>query len=73
MDAFSRAGSAFLVEEANMEDQERWKELCAQAAVEKDPVKLIELVDEINRLLDEKEARARANRAKNDYKETDST
>ena len=36
---------------------ERWQELCAQAAVEQDPVELIALVEEINRLLEEKEHR----------------
>jgi len=34
---------------------ERWKELCAQAAVEKDPERLINLVNEINELLQAKE------------------
>ena len=40
-----------------MEDQvtERWRELCAQASTEKDPKRLLELAEEINRLLDEKE------------------
>ena len=32
---------------------ERWKELCALAAVEQDPQRLLELVQEITRLLDE--------------------
>jgi hypothetical protein len=40
-----------------MKDKEHWKELCAQAAVEQNPEKLMELVKEINRLLEEKEAR----------------
>jgi len=39
------------------ENKERWELLCAQAAVEQDPDKMIELVREINRLLEEKEAR----------------
>jgi hypothetical protein len=39
-----------------MSDQERWYELCKQAAVEKDPERLLRLVQEINRLLEEKEA-----------------
>jgi hypothetical protein len=34
---------------------ERWKELCALAAVEKDPKRLLELVQEITRLLDERD------------------
>ena len=39
------------------EKKERWMELCAQAAVEQDPKKLMELVREINALLEEKERR----------------
>lgn len=33
---------------------ERWKELCEQATVENDTDKLLDLVSEINRLLEEK-------------------
>ena len=33
------------------ENTERWKELCAQAAVEQDPQRLLELTREINDLL----------------------
>jgi hypothetical protein len=36
-----------------------WMELCQQASVEQDPEKLMELVREITRLLDEKETRLR--------------
>jgi hypothetical protein len=36
-----------------MQKNERWRELCAQAAVEQDPKKLMELVAEISRLFDE--------------------
>lgn len=36
-------------------NEERWRELCALAAVEADPQKLMELVKEISRLLDEKQ------------------
>ena len=36
---------------------ERWRELCAQAVVEQDPDKLLELTQQITRLLDEKEER----------------
>ena len=43
-----------------MKDKEHWMELCAQAAVEQDPVKMLELVKEINRLLEEKEQRLKA-------------
>lgn len=39
------------------EAKERWLELCERAAVEQDPVKLFKLIQEINRLLDEKEER----------------
>jgi hypothetical protein len=38
-------------------NKEPWKALCERAEVEKNPAKLRELVKEINRLLDEKEAR----------------
>ena len=43
----------------NMKGQtaERWWTLCEQAAMERDPVKLLELATEINRLLEEKEQR----------------
>ena len=37
------------------EERERWKQLCEQAANEKDSEKLMELVAEINRLLDLKQ------------------
>ena len=37
------------------QDQERWLELCRQAAIEQDPQELLKLVQEINRLLDEKQ------------------
>ena len=39
------------------ETKERWLELCAQAAIEQDSKKLIELVAEITRLLEEKQKR----------------
>jgi hypothetical protein len=39
------------------EKGERWRDLCAQAAVEQDADKLLELTREITRLLDEKEQR----------------
>jgi hypothetical protein len=39
------------------EKKERWMELCAQAADEQDPQKLLALVKEINDLLEEKERR----------------
>jgi hypothetical protein len=42
-----------------MKDKPHWMELCQQASVEQDPEKLMELVKEINRLLDDKEKRLR--------------
>jgi hypothetical protein len=43
-----------------MKDNERWLELCQQAAVEQDPKKLMALLTEINRLLEEKEQRLKS-------------
>lgn len=40
--------------------EERWRELCAQAAVEQDPQKLLALVTEITRLLGEKYDRTKS-------------
>ena len=37
--------------------KERWMNLCEQAAVEQDTQKLLVLIQEINRLLEEKEQR----------------
>jgi hypothetical protein len=37
--------------------RERWVELCEQAATEQDPTRLMQLVQEINKLLVEKEER----------------
>jgi hypothetical protein len=39
------------------EVKEHWMHLCEQAALEQDPEKLMQLVSEINRLLEEKERR----------------
>ena len=39
------------------EQTEHWMELCAQAAVEQDPAKVLELVKKINELLLQKERR----------------
>jgi len=39
--------------------EERWRQLCAQAAVEKDPQRLMDLVKEISQLLDKKQGRIR--------------
>lgn len=43
--------------------KERWLDLCAQAAVEQDPRKLLELVTEINHLLEEKERKVETPRS----------
>ena len=41
-----------------MQDKtERWYQLCQQAAVEQDPIKMLVLVKEINELLQAKEDR----------------
>ena len=50
--------------------EERWRELCAKAAVEYDPNKLLELVTEITRLLGQKYDRAKT---KPDETSTDSS
>jgi hypothetical protein len=43
------------------EKREIWMHLCEQAAVEQDPDKLMDLIKEINRLLEEKELRLKGN------------
>lgn len=40
--------------------KEHWLKLCEQAATEQDSEKLIELIEEINRLLQEKEERLKS-------------
>lgn len=40
-----------------MEDNEHWMELCEQASNEPDPERLLQLVQQINAVLEEKEAR----------------
>jgi hypothetical protein len=37
--------------------KERWQALCEQAAVERDPERLMVLIEEINQLLSDKEER----------------
>ena len=49
-----------------MKDKPRWMELCEQASVETDHEKFMALIDEISRLLDEKEARLRSVPTKSD-------
>jgi len=39
------------------ESGNKWRELCEKAAVERDPQKLMDLIDEINQMLEEKEQR----------------
>ena len=38
-----------------MTDSEKWKELCAKAAVEQDPQRLLELVQQINEIFEQLE------------------
>lgn len=38
-----------------MTNPEKWKKVCAKAAIEKDPKRLLELVEELNRLLEERD------------------
>jgi len=44
------------------EKKERWLRLCELAVSEQDPAKLLRLVEEINRLLEQKEQRLKAQR-----------
>ena len=37
------------------QSKERWMELCEQASKEQDPAKLLSLVEEINRLLEQRD------------------
>ena len=39
------------------ENRERWQTLCEEAAIEQDPERLLALIQEINRLLENKEQR----------------
>jgi hypothetical protein len=48
------------------EKAEQWRALCEQAAIEQDPEKLMRLVEQINRLLEEKEQRLRDQHANSD-------
>ena len=52
------------------ETGERWKILCAQAAEEQDSEKLLELVKQINKLLEEKEQRLKRQEAQNKTADT---
>jgi hypothetical protein len=42
--------------------KQRWLQLAEVAAKEQDPVKLVALIEEINRILEEKEQRLKASR-----------
>jgi hypothetical protein len=42
-----------------MHDKERWEELCELAANEQNPKKVLDLVQEINRLFEAKQRRLR--------------
>jgi hypothetical protein len=48
-----------VVQKRALKDKPHWTELCQQASVEQDHEKLMELIKEITRLLDEKEERIR--------------
>jgi len=48
------------------ENRELWYQYCKRAAIEQDPEKLLELVKEINRLLEEKEQRLKESQKHND-------
>jgi hypothetical protein len=52
--------------------EQRWRELCAQAAVEQDPEKLMQLVTEITRLLGEEQERAKARKQETPARPKDS-
>jgi hypothetical protein len=49
------------------EEKERWQLLCEQAVKEQDALKLFALIQEINRLLEEKEARLKVARKQPTY------
>lgn len=49
-------------------DEKHWRELCDQASNEKDPAKLIKLMQEINRLLTAEHHRLKGEPAPNDPK-----
>jgi hypothetical protein len=49
---------------------ERWQQLCALAAAEKDPDKLLSLIREINDILEAKEEHLRQLRKPDDYPST---
>ncbi len=48
-----RFGALGIYAERTMIDSEKWKELCAKAAVEQDPKRLLELVQQINEIFEQ--------------------
>jgi hypothetical protein len=48
--------------ESCAKNKERWMQLCEQASTEQDPQKLFTIIQEIIRLLNEKEKRLKASR-----------
>ena len=59
---FKNLKSLFIRSEV-MYDQpvtERWKSLCEQAACEQDGVRLLEIINELNRVLDDKAPEAKS-------------
>jgi hypothetical protein len=61
---FSGPSSGYRRPAPAVEHKERWMELRAQAAKEQDPERLFKLVQEINTLLEEKEARLKGQNPK---------
>ena len=49
-----------------MQNKEQWRALCEQAAVEQDSKRLMALVQEITRLLDDKQKRLEQRRSASD-------
>ena len=48
-----------------VQTKEHWMELCEQAATEQDPERLLHLINEINRMLDQKQERLKRGSAQN--------
>lgn len=49
------------------ETGERWRTLCQQAQTEQDAEKFMKIIEEINRLLEEKEQRVRDQNCKDEH------
>ncbi len=52
------------------ESKEHWRQLCGQAAVERDPEKLMQLLQEIDRLLGERDERRTKRLSRDEHSET---